>query len=123
MVAIFKFFKKIFLMGHNTKLVGHVPHLGYATDTLTHTYVMIQSHLKFKKYAKLYSCISFSREHKVYQVQCIEPTHIHDRMVFRRILLTVYLCITITLINQLLGTFKNYGESLSHSTLTILMHA
>ena len=98
MVAIFK---KIFLMGHNTKLVGHVPHLGYATDTLahtgthththTHTYVMIQSHLKFKKYAKLYSCISFSREHKVYRVQCIEPTHIHGRMVFRRILLTVYL--------------------------------
>ena len=33
MVAIFKFFKKIFLMGHNTKLVGYVPHLGYATDT------------------------------------------------------------------------------------------
>ena len=26
-------------MGHNTKLVGHVPHLGYATDTHTHTHI------------------------------------------------------------------------------------
>ena len=34
MIAVFKFYKKIFLAGHNTKLVGHVPRLGYVTDDL-----------------------------------------------------------------------------------------
>ena len=103
-----------------------------ASKTYTCIYTHYDGHTRSTKNIPNYIYISYVAVFHwilsvldIYYVQSIEPTHIHDRTVFRRILLTLYVSLYHNYINKPAAgdLWKSWQQLLSHSILTILTHA